>query len=118
MPRPGERNRKAGSAAGTRKVAEAERIADEHAKKVARIAERIVEKLQTKDEQTLNELKKQFGPDKQYVDAALSDLEDDGRITKEPFEYRGRPGVRLHLNDEDEIMSRQTSIKTGKTGDG
>ena len=54
-----------------------------------------------KNDQTLNELKKQFGPDKQYVDEALSDLEDDGRITKHPIEYRGREGFRIHLNSED-----------------
>ncbi|UGU05758.1 bifunctional DNA primase/polymerase [Mycobacterium intracellulare subsp. intracellulare] len=95
------RNRKAGQAAGVRKVAEAERIADEHAKKLARIAERITEKLQSKNDQTLNEIKKQFGADKHYVDEALDDLEDDGQITKQPFEYKGRPGIRLHLNDED-----------------
>jgi hypothetical protein len=96
-----ERNRSAGQAAGVRKMAEAEKIAHERTKKLARIAERIVEKLCAKNDQTLNELKKQFGPDKQYVDEALSDLEDDGRITKHPIEYRGREGFRIHLNSED-----------------
>ena len=98
----GERNRKAGHASGIRKVAEAERIAVERAKKVTRIAEKIVEKLQSKNDQTLNEIKKQFsGPDKQYVDEALGDLEDDGRINKQPFVYRGNEGLRIHLNDAD-----------------
>ena len=95
----GERNIKAGKASGVRKLAEAEQIADEHVKKVARIAERVVEKLNTKNDQTLNELKKQFGPDKQYVDEALNDLEEDGTVTRQEINYRGRDGWRIHLNE-------------------
>jgi hypothetical protein len=99
----GARNRKAGQAAGLRKVAEAERVASEQGRKVARIADKIVEKLRSKNDQTLNEIKKQFsGPDKQYVDGALLELEEDSRITKLPFEYRGRPGLRIHLENEDD----------------
>ncbi|SRX95097.1 hypothetical protein MSP7336_03361 [Mycobacterium shimoidei] len=99
----GERNRKAGQASGIRKIAEAERIAAERAKKVARIAEKVIEKLRSKNDQTLNEIKKQFsGPDKQYVNEALGDLEDDGQITKQPFVYRGNEGFRIHVNNEDE----------------
>jgi hypothetical protein len=99
-----KRNRSAGHAAGVRKMAEAEKIAYERAKKVTRIAERIVEKLSAKNDQTLNELKKKFGADKQYVDEALSDLEDECRITKQPLEYRGNEGLRIHLNDGEESV--------------
>jgi hypothetical protein len=100
----GERNRRAGHAAGVRKVAEAERIADEQANKIERITKRIVEKLSAKNDQTLNEFKKAnfSGADKPLVDEAVDELAEEGRITKQPFEYRGRPGVRLHLNDEDD----------------
>lgn len=96
-----DRNRKAGYAAGARKVAEAERIADEHAEKIARIATRIVEKLTAKNDQTLNAFKKDnfSSADKPFVDEAINELEEEGRISKQVFEYRGRPGVRLHLDD-------------------
>jgi hypothetical protein len=98
----GERNRKAGRAAGVRKIAEAERIVTEHARKIERIAQRIIEKLSAKNDQTLNAFKKDnfSAADKSLVDEAVDELVSEGRITKEPFEYRGRPGVRIHLVDE------------------
>ncbi len=86
----------------TRKIAEAERIADERATKTTRIAEKILAKLKAKNDQTLNWLKKQFSSaDKQYVNEALDYLEDDGRIIKRPITYRGQEGLQIHLNDDE-----------------
>jgi Bifunctional DNA primase/polymerase, N-terminal len=96
----GERNQRLGVAAGVRKSAEADQIADDHAKRIGRIATGVVEKLTAKNDQTLNAVKKMFsGPDRKYVDEALSELEDEGRITQQRFIYHSKDGMRIHLND-------------------
>jgi hypothetical protein len=100
----GARNRKAGKAAGVRKVAEAEQIADEEAKRLDRIRDRCAEKLRTKNDQTENKFKKDHfqASDRDCVAKALDELEAEGVITRIPFTYHGKDAIRLHLNDGEE----------------
>ena len=66
---------------------------------IARVVERIREKLRADNGQARAALRGQFGRDKEYVNDALSRLELVGDVVLEPIEYQGRKGYRVRLQE-------------------
>ncbi|WP_141562673.1 bifunctional DNA primase/polymerase [Mycobacterium neglectum] len=82
-----------------RRDAEREVVKDDvmRDKKIARVVERIREKLRANNGQAKAKLKRQFGPDKEIFDEALARLVDVGDVELKPIEYNGRPGHTVWL---------------------
>ncbi|GAS89379.1 bifunctional DNA primase/polymerase [Mycolicibacterium brisbanense] len=91
---------KAAEAAG-RRDAEREVVKEDllRDKKIARIIERIRTKLRADNNQGKAKLKRQFGPDKDFFDEALTRLVDVGDVDLKPIEYNGRPGHAVCLKE-------------------
>jgi hypothetical protein len=68
-------------------------------KTIARVADRIREKLRAKNGQAKAALRRQFGRDKEYVDEALARLVAVGDVEVKPIEYQGRSGHRVRLKE-------------------
>ncbi|NOQ62528.1 bifunctional DNA primase/polymerase [Mycolicibacterium fortuitum] len=84
-------------AEGEREVVKVEKV---HEAKIARICGRIRDKLRAADGQSLNQLKKSFGPEKDCVDEALERLSATGDVRREEIVYRGRRGWRFWLEEK------------------
>ncbi|WP_156744297.1 hypothetical protein [Mycobacterium sp. E740] len=100
------RNVRTAEAAGRRKVVESRVVADAEAADVARVAALIVAALERAEGRTLSRaaVRRALGVDRNraLLDGALTYLEVDGRIAVESVEYRGQPGVKFTLLDDDE----------------
>lgn len=68
-------------------------------KKIARIVDRIRDKLRVKNGQARAALKRQFGPDKPLFDDALARLVDVGDVELRPVKGTGNPGHNVWLRE-------------------
>lgn len=68
-------------------------------RKIARIVDRIREKLRAKNGQARAALKRQFGPDKPYFDDALARLVSVGDVELRPVKGTGNAGHNVWLRD-------------------
>ena len=88
-----------GRSDAVREIAKADALDAVVEAKIARVAERIREKLRAKNGQARAQLKRKFGPDKKHVDPALERLIAVGDVKLEPIEYKGNSGHIVWLRD-------------------
>lgn len=104
-----QRNRTAAELSGRRKIVETRMAATAEAEDIARVADVITAALAKADDQTLpghKVTKAAAGRNRSLIPKALEYLQIDGRIKVEEIEYRGRPGTRITLLDDEEQQTQ------------